>query len=262
MTKIVKGLWGDYSLTNRGVKAPIAFQNLLRSIDDARKPTDRIDAVYCYGIDNFYWLMERGFDPILLDNEPWASPILEKKVHWRFKWNGAIREGYSYWWHKFKIVEDALERFQDGVLWIDFDVRQEQENIDWLLSDLDQGREFRASLYVQNNWTWASGWRHKWKLDGRTKISEGDSHAAARLVCGCGFFYVRDVDIVREWLSLQDQYPHFLDHQIISLWFDLNYGEGQWIGADKYVAEGFHTKGYQYGRQMLQCDDVAFVSGA
>lgn len=247
---LVKGLWGDHTLRRRNMQPPDAFEAVLAGVREATDAGSHVDAVYCFGGRNKEYLKGLGYEPVKLHDKPWANPTCDKKYNVRFHWNGVLRNGYSYWWHKFKIIHAAFQRFPDGVLWVDFDVKQTKADLGWLYADLANGKDFRASLYVQHNWTWGAGWRHsaEWRVPG-TSLSPGDSHAAARVVLGCGFVFFRNRSDVEECLAIQDEFPHFLDHQVVSLWFDRRHG-GRWIGHDEYKKRGWHTEGYYYGRQL------------
>lgn len=249
---IVKGLWGDTTLNRRNTPPPEAFAQVKAGVERYAAKRGRVDGVYAYGTENYGYLQGLGFEPYLLDRRAWAAPQRpNKRLNIRFSWNGAIRVGYSYWWHKFKIIEAAFERHPEGVLWTDFDIMQNKANVDDLLDDLSKGQPVRASLYVQHNWTWGCGWRHKsdWNVPG-TELHHEDTHAAARIVLGCGFLFFKSLDLVRECLKIQDEFPHFLDHQVVSLMFDRMHG-GKWIGQDAYREQGWHTNGYYYGRQLF-----------
>lgn len=260
---IIKGLWGDETLRRRRLLPPDAFEAVKEGVRSHAASTHSVDKVYCYGGQNKQFLRGLGYHPVKLHDRPWMQPDPNKRLNARFLWNGGIRNGYSYWWHKFKIIEAALHEFSGGVLWTDFDVLQKQDNIDWIYDDLAKGKPIRASLYVQHNWTWGAGWRHStvWKVPG-TEIAPDESHTAARLVLGCGFLFIRSLDIVREALKIQDEFTHFLDHQVMSLLFDRMHG-GRWIGPEEYVAQGWHTQGYYYGRQLYppRRSKIAFQAG-
>jgi hypothetical protein len=261
---IVKGFWGDSSLFRRNLQPPAAFESIQRNIREVSATDNQVDRVYTFGTDNTEFLKQLGYDPIQLSHRPWANPTRRKRYNLRFKWNGSLHQGYSYWWHKFKIIEHALQEFDEGVLWCDFDVLQKQADLKHMLDDLRLGKPIRASLYVQHNWTWGAGWRHKpdWKVPNTVVHTESDSHTAARIVMGCGFLYIRGIDIIRECFEIQDEFPHFLDHQVVSLLFDRHHG-GKWIGEEAYLANGWHTNGYYYGRQLYppRRKEICFQAG-
>ena len=254
MIGIIRGIWGDETLRRRGFKPPGPYNELLQNVRTAVEENQTIDRVYCYGTANQRYLDSLGLDSTLLSPNAWDAPQRDKEVSWRFRWNGAIRHGYSYWWHKLKILEAALHDFSDGVIWMDFDIQQfiETSQVDSFKEQYATGQPFRSSLYLQQNWTWGSGWRHKWDNVPGIILPEAqtpETHVHAQTVCGCGFLYVRDLEIVEHWLSIQEEFPHFLDHQVVSLWFDREYGSGHWIGDGIYNANGFGTFGYYYPRQ-------------
>lgn len=264
MIGIVKGLWGDSSLVRRNVQPPAAFELVKQDIRKASEVKENLSRVYSFGGPNTDFLRQIGYNPIQLSHRSWAHPTRpNKRYNLRFKWNGALHSGYSYWWHKFKIIETALKEFPDGVLWCDFDVVQKRD-VTPILEDLRTGPPLRASLYLQGNWTWGAGWRHKseWDVPGTSIHTESDSHDAARIILGCGFFYVRDVDIIRQCFEIQDEFPHFLDHQVLTLLFDRMHG-GTWIGEEAYMKRGWHTRGYYYGRQLHppRFKDIYFQAG-
>lgn len=264
MIATVKGLWGDHTLNRRNLPPPSAFESVLRGVRECAESKTHVDRVYAFGKDNAEFLRSLGYDPIVLSTKAWAAPERNKRYNRRFAWNGAIRRGYSYWWHKLRIMEVAATEFPDGVLWTDFDVIQKRNDTAWLFEDLYQGRAIRASLYAQHNWTWGAGWRHKaeWLIPGTEVYEQGDSHTAARTVMGCGFLYLRSLDLVKYALEIQDEFPHFLDHQVITLLFDRLQG-GEWIGTEEYVRSGWHTQGYYYGRQLFppRMGKTCFQSG-
>ena len=252
MIGIVKGLWGDHSLVRRNVQPPQAFELVKDGVRAFTETGKTVDAVYAFGQDNFDFLSSLGLSPMLVSHKSWAAPERPKKrYNRRFYWNGSLRSGYSYWWHKFRIIKEAFKQFPDGVLWTDFDVLQTTDDLTWMRQDLENGKAIRASLYAQHNWTWGAGWRHntEWNVPHTSIYDKGDTHAAARTVLGCGYLFFKSEATVDYALEIQDEFPHFLDHQVVSLLFDRLQG-GEWIGTDAYIEQGWHTESYYYARQI------------
>ena len=255
-TAIVRGMWGDVRLKRRHSLPPEPYYNLLKAVKAFRERGDVLDCFYCYGLENKTWLEHLGFEGVrLLHPAAWASPIINDSFYDRF--DGVRIFGMSYWWHKFKILEAALQDF-DSVLWIDTDIVQKQSLPDGFFEELNSGADFRASLYVQRNWSWGAGWRHKhkWKVPGLKPV-EGDSHRAAQIVPGCGYLYVRNKEVIKEALEIQLEHPIWLDHQVMACFLDRRHGG--WIGEQAYLDLGYHTQGYYYGRQIYRPSEAETI---
>lgn len=251
MATIVRGLWGNALLARRAVRPPEAFAHILRSVRDLKEREDITHVFYCYGQDNSDYLDYLGFENVvMLDQRSWVTKRVLQDFHHR--WDGAWIYGCSYWCHKLMILSVATREYGD-VLWIDCDIKQKQPVTSEVWDFLSSGdAAFRASLYCQRNWTWGAGWRRtkKWGIDWFEPFEvKEEATRAAQTVPGCGFLYVRNHEVAQEALTLQWQYPFWLDHQIFA--YMLDRWNQRWIGPEEYVRQGYHTDFYYYGRQLF-----------
>lgn len=264
---IIRGLWGDHTAVRRNLGAPYAHLETLRGVAAAADRDDVIDRIYVYGDANEEYLRICGYtDIIKLHSRPWVTP--KNKMGCITLAGGAIRYGCNHWAHKLLILRAALED-HDSVVWMDFDMHQMQDRLPkqfW--ETLDAGPVIQASLYDQPRWIWAAGWRYcrnrKWRVPGTVQHAgtEREQERAACIVPGCGWLYVRGKDTIEELIDIYHERPRWHDHQIVACWLDRKYG-GKWIGVDKYVESGYHTKWFCYGRQVRppKHSDVYWASG-
>lgn len=256
MSAFIRGLWGNHLLARRAVRPPDAFAHVLRSVGRLRERDDHVDVFYCFGEDNRDYLKYLGFKDVrMINRHSWAGPKVVNAFHHR--WDGAWVHGCSYWWHKLEIMIHALRHFSE-VVWTDSDIRQVRPIPDDFWSYLRQGADFRASLYLQRNWTWGAGWRRtkKWGVKFMDPLVN-NPRRAAQIVPGCGFLYLRSYDTALEAMSIQNEYPFWLDHQIYAYLLDRRYKK--WIGEESYIAKGYHTDFYYYGRQLFPPDKERMV---
>ena len=256
---LIRGLWGNSLLARRHERPPQVFARVLESTQALALRGDRIDAFYCFGNDNEAWLKYHGFSNVRkLSSYAWANPRIREEFHHR--WDGAWVYGMSYWWHKLRILEQALDEY-DSVIYMDIDVHQVCEIPDWFWDEIESGADFKASLYLQRNWTWGAGWRNSEKWGYPHFLVSSEKQKAAQTVPGCGFIYCRNKDVIKEALKIQKKHHFWLDHQIFAFLLDQKYGG--WIGEEKYLKLGYHTLGYYYGRQVFPPpdDEIIWRSG-
>lgn len=241
MPALVRGLWGDATLKRRNYDVPDAFADVLRNARDATQHAT--DVVYCFGESNRDYLLHVGFEDVrMIDPKPWCTP----KVKDYISGSGAIRYGYSYWWHKLWIWQRAVAEFGE-IMWLDMRAENTEPITEEYWERRRQGADFQAALYFQKNFSWGAPWRYdRWKLP---DVPRTEDKQASQTVPGCGVVYLRGRLFVEHCLSLFQHGRKWVDHTVCAAVLDQRYGG--WIGVEEYVAKGHWLDEYAYGRTVL-----------
>jgi len=242
----IRGLWGDPTLLRRIHKPPDPYCDILKSVQVSVEQQVPIDHVYCFGQVNYDYVRSFGLKADLLDRRAWATPGRPYRGRTAC---GAIRQGHSHWWHKLRVIAEALCQY-DEVVWLDFRAELRQPITEEYWKRRAAGAAFQATLYRQPNYTWAAAWRHvkKWPVEGCPLWDGEDSLRQCRMVPGGGCIYLRDKSIADEWLRIARSQRTWLDHQVMACWFDRLHGG--WVGPEKWVESGYELGDYRFGPQV------------
>jgi hypothetical protein len=160
----IRALWGDVA-NHRNGKISLEIQK----VEDKSWFT-----VYVFGIDNYTWLKDLGFNVVLVDNES-------------TKWD-LETEMYR---HKLEVFDRAMEDF-DEIAFLDWDCVPTGD-ISNAWSELGKKAEFQANLFQYR--TKKCLWR-----------SEDQ-----RKVCNGGFVYMRDKGAPYQIIRIWDEFHKWVD---------------------------------------------------
>lgn len=191
--KIIRTFWGDvHSMGTRYTDQIIEAIN------------DKLDeVVYVWGIENFNYISNLGFDCKLVSEEPYDYSIASNHTFWDHR--SLI--------HKLKCVDMAVKDYGE-IVFVDWDCRKLKDLDDSFYQTLINGNELQVPLYVYPKH--ALGWLIELtkkedtneffiKLDKFMKLHSyefGDNY----IIPNTGFIYCRNSEITERLLKLCDIY--------------------------------------------------------
>lgn len=245
---VIRGLWGNASLVRRRSQPPEPYCDILSAFRKAKERQDQVDVVYVFGRDNYDYLRHFKYNAVLLDERSWAMPKGERLYKLQ---NGCVRSGASYWWHKLKILDVALQEYQ-AVVWIDTRAEQRKPITDEYWLEKAAKKPVQAPIYRVVNRVWGAFWR-----DDKAPVGLRTNRHASVFVPGCGCIYLREHEIAKELLRIQAENKHWLDHQVLAWYMD--HTGGGWAGVNRYVRRGYHLSDYYYDRMPIKPNESDIV---
>ncbi len=245
---VIRGLWGNATLTRRGYRPPDAHHDILTQFKKAKKRQDQVDKVYVFGQDNYDYLCHLDYEAVLIDHRSWAMPEGDREYTLR---NGAVRGGASHWWHKLKIFDIALQEHK-AIVWVDTRAEQLKRITDEYWLEKAAKKPVQAAIYRVVNRVWGAPWRG----DDAPRGLRTSRHPSV-FVPGCGCVYLREHEIAKELLRIQAENKHWLDHQVLAWYIDQV--NGGWMGVNRYIRRGYQLSDYYYDRMPIKPNESDIV---
>ena len=191
--QIVRTFWGDvHSMGSRYT------DQINEAINDNLN-----EIVYVWGIDNFNYISNLGFNCVLVSEEPYDYSIASNHTFW----------DYRSLIHKLKCIDIAIKEFGE-IIFVDWDCRKLKELDSEFYETLTNGNELQVPLYVYP--------KHalKWLID-KTKSESINGFFITLnkfiqlysyeyndnyVIPNTGFIYCRNGDITERLLELCDIY--------------------------------------------------------
>ena len=191
MITFVHALWGDEIVAS--------WPKILRDIQWGwswrNKPKEFKRLVFAYGKQNWRYLRQFGFKPMLLSQQPVVDflGVGNRTADGRGT-RGVFNYGISMWEHKRHAIQTAFEQGCDEVLWLDWDTREKSKDYS-VLEQLKDGPEFQGRLRWYKNVSSAGGLR---------EVYHG----------GC--YYLRSPRIMEEVARIRPQAKYVTDEVLIT----------------------------------------------
>lgn len=191
--KIIRTFWGDVnSMGNRYT------EQITEAISDNLN-----EIVYIWGIDNFNYISNLGFDCKLVSEEPYDYSIASNHTLW----------DYRSLIHKLKCIDIAVKEYGE-IVFVDWDCRKLKELDTEFYETLSNGNELQVPLYTYPKATL------KWLID-KTKDDSTNGFFVKLnefiqlysyefennyIIPNTGFIYCRNGNITERLLELCDIY--------------------------------------------------------
>ena len=247
---VIRGLWGDYLLQRPKDTYPHSFYRLLCDVRRAARNHERVDRVYCYGLENERYLRACGFRTVRLSDDAFGFPpsdLLRPDKRAPKHHGTCIWDQNHHAFHKLRIMERALLDF-DEVVWVDWDVRQVR-----LLHDSwwdKQTSPFKGIVVRQGNWTWGAKWRRRAVRYSRLKkLQTTGNPEDAQMVVHAGCFYCSSIEFIKMAMEAQLFNRTWMMQQCLAAALDRMNG-GAWMGLDEFFRRGHWATWYRHSLQV------------